>query len=187
MAIKAIYKKYFQKSKIFIYPLLDIKRGTFIIPNETYLNLNDTYSFKDMKLICLYEMSENKNINLNKEKLLKHNRLFEHIELDNDSNLFIFDFSDLTDDWQSFTDGKYSKLNEKLKRKILNYFDKNSGNYAYVKSYLYPEDFFNDYAILLNVDNEMLEKVGELCDKPDLEKETLTILINNVTELKVLK
>lgn len=103
MAIKAIYKKYFQKSKIFIYPLLDIKRGTFIIPNETYLNLNDTYSFKDMKLICLYEMSENKNINLNKEKLLKHNRLFEHIELDNDSNLFIFDFSDLTDDWQSFT------------------------------------------------------------------------------------
>ena len=163
MAIKAIYKKYFQKSKIFIYPLLDIKRGTFIIPNETYINLNDTYSFKDMKLICLYEMSENKNINLNKEKLLKHNRLFEHIELDND------------------------KLNEKLKRKILNYFDKNSGNYAYVKSYLYPEDFFNDYAILLNVDNEMLEKVGELCDKPDLEKETLTILINNLTELKVLK
>lgn len=83
--------------------------------------------------------------------------------------------------------GKYSKLNEKLKRKILNYFDKNSGNYAYVKSYLYPEDFFNDYAILLNVDNEILETVGELCDKPDLEKETLRILINNVTELKVLK
>ena len=46
---------------------------------------------------------------------------------------------------------------------------------------MYPEDFFNDYAILLNVDNEMLEKVGELCDKPDLEKETLTILINNLT------
>lgn len=187
MAIKAIYKKYFQKSKIFIYPLLDIKRGTFIIPNETYVNLNDTHSYKDMKLICLYEMSDTKNMNLNKEKLLKHNRLVEHIELDNNANLFIFDFSDLIDDWKKFINGKYSKLDEKLKRKILNYFDKNSGNYAYIKSYLYPEDFFNDYAVLLNVDNEMLEKVGELCDKPDLEKETLTILINNVTELKVLK
>jgi hypothetical protein len=47
MVINALYKKYFQKSKIFIYPLLDIKRGTQIVPSETYLAWNDLYSPED--------------------------------------------------------------------------------------------------------------------------------------------
>ena len=54
MAINSIYRKYFQKSKIFLYPLLDIKRGTSIVPEETYLSWNEEYGPEDMKLICVY-------------------------------------------------------------------------------------------------------------------------------------
>ena len=54
MVINALYKKYFQKSKIFLYPLLDIKRGTSVVPSETYLSWNDTINSEDMKLICTY-------------------------------------------------------------------------------------------------------------------------------------
>jgi hypothetical protein len=54
MAIVSIYRKYFQKSKIFLYPLLDIKRGTNIIPTDTYVSWNTGYSPEDMKLICTY-------------------------------------------------------------------------------------------------------------------------------------
>jgi hypothetical protein len=42
-----------------------------------------------------------------------------------------------------------------------------------MKSYLLPEKYFEDYAKILLVDKTMLEMVGELCGKPDIEKETL--------------
>ena len=62
-----------------------------------------------------------------------------------------------------------------LQKTILNFFDKYSGNYAYMHSYLIPEKYFNNYADLLGVDTDMIIKVGELCTKPDLDKETLIL------------
>ena len=55
MALNSVYKKYFQKSKVFIYPLLRIKRGSSVIPTETYLSWNDAYTTEDMKLVCVYQ------------------------------------------------------------------------------------------------------------------------------------
>ena len=37
--------------------------------------------------------------------------------------------------------------------------------------------------LILNVEEEFLRKVGELCNKPDLEKETLILDIANLSEL----
>ena len=59
MVIDALYTKYFQKSKIFLYPLLEIKRGTFIVPNETYISWNDKINSEDMQLICIYKPEKN--------------------------------------------------------------------------------------------------------------------------------
>ena len=42
-------------------------------------------------------------------------------------------------------------------------------------SYLIPEKYFNNYAELLDVEPEMLIQVGELCTKPDIDKETLIL------------
>ena len=42
------------------------------------------------------------------------------------------------------------------------------------------------YAKLLDVSTELLISVGELCSKPDLEKENLSIKVANLENLKIL-
>jgi hypothetical protein len=187
MVIDALYRKYFQKSKIFLYPLLDIKRGTSVVPDETFLSWNDSYSPEDMKLVCTYAVRSDKEYTLFETKvLLKHNRLIDYVKIDDDTAVFTFDFSDLECDWQCFVNGKYSQMTINTKNKILEFFDKNSGNYAYVSSYLFPEKHFETYAKLLDVDVDFLKSVGELCDKPDLNKEKLVMEVADLENLKIL-
>ena len=107
MALNALYKKYFQKSKIFLYPLLDIQRGS-IVPIETYISWNSSYNSEDMKLICVYNIKDVKNFeSFEKHVLLKHTRLCDYVRIDTDHTVFTFDFSDLEHDWNMFIDGKY--------------------------------------------------------------------------------
>ena len=73
----------------------------------------------------------------------------------------------------AYLNGKYSKFEEDSKKIILKYQSNNSGNLEYLSSFLYPEKYFDLYAQLLDVDIDLLIKVGELCDKPDFEKEKL--------------
>jgi hypothetical protein len=186
MALNALYSKYFQKSKIFLYPLLDIKRGS-IVPSETYLGWADNYNPDNMKLICVYKPQETDFYNdFEVETLLKHTRLCDFIKVDSDTSVFIFDFSDYKNDWTFFITGKYSKISDELKRKILNYFDKKSGNYTYVESYLFPEKYVKKYAEILDVPVDLLLSVGELCDKPNLEKEMLLLEVANLENIKIL-
>lgn len=187
MAINALYVKYFQKSKIFIYPLLDIKRGSPVLPIETYISWGNSYKPEDMKLICVYPTRlDNVYIQFEKNVLLTHNRICDYIKVDNENTVVTFDFSDLSDDWNYFLQGRYSKLKDKTKRMILNYFDKSGSSYTYVNSYLFPEKFFHRYAELLDVNISLLESVGELCNKPDLEKENLTIQVTNLENINIL-
>ena len=72
MALNSVYKKYFQKSKVFLYPLLGIKRGVSVVPVETYFSWDGYYNSEDMKLICVYDVRKDddyvlfeKNIFLN--------------------------------------------------------------------------------------------------------------------------
>jgi hypothetical protein len=188
MVIDALYKKYFQKSKIFIYPLLDIKRGTSVVPSETYLAWNDKVNSEDMKLVCIYQTrTDFEYVQFEKKVLLKHNRLHDYIKVNNDKLVVIFNFSDINDDWMYFLNGEYSKINISTKRKILDFFDKKSGNYAYVESYLFPEKHFETYAKILGVDVNMLISVGELCDKPDLYKEKLLIEVADLENIKIIQ
>ena len=176
MAVKSIYTKYFQKSKVFLYPLLGFKRGIKVVPSETYLAWDPFYIPEDIKLICLYHPDNSDDYNkFEKEFLMKHNRMIDVKNISDNNKLFVFDFSDYKDDWNHFITGSYSKFSTKSKDRILKFFDRNSANYVYMKSYLYPEDYFNDYASCLNVDVDTLKLVGELCNKPDIEKETFTL------------
>lgn len=187
MAITALYTKYFQKSKIFLYPLLDIKRGTSIIPEETYLGWDNTYSPEDMKLVCVYNIRTDMEYKqFEKNILLKHPRLHDYILVNDETAVFIFDFSDLKDDWFHLMEGKYSKINLDIRRKILAYFAKSSSNYAYIESYLFPDNYFKKYAELLGVSIDMLKSVGELCSKPDMEKEILLIEVTDLENLKII-
>lgn len=185
MALNSVYRKYFQKSQVFIYPLLGIKRGAAYVPKATYIawEENDTTS-EDMKLVCVYNNDGSNTFDVFvKSVLLKHSRLFGYVKADSKTSVFTFEFSDLSDDWENFLKGKYSKINLNLKAKILNFFDPQSGNYQYIKSYLHPEKFYDQYAELLNTDVELLKSVGELCTKPDLAKETLQLEIANLGDI----
>ena len=185
MALNSVYRKYFQKSQVFIYPLLGIKRGAAYVPKATYIawEENDTTS-EDMKLVCVYNNDGSNTFDVFvKSVLLKHSRLFGYVKADSKTSVFTFEFSDLSDDWENFLKGKYSKINLNLKAKILNFFDPQSGNYQYMKSYLHPEKFYDQYAELLNTDVELLKSVGELCTKPDLVKETLQLEIANLGDI----
>lgn len=189
MVIDALYVKYFQKSKIFLYPLLGIKRGTSVTPSETYVSWEEKQiCAEDKRLICLYpHRTDLEYRNFENSILLTHNRLVDYIKIDSETSAFIFNFEDLSDDWNNFMNGKYSKISEKTKRKILDFFDKRSGNYAYVESYLYPEKHFETYAKILNVDPDLLIGVGELCNVPDLEKEKLMATIADLVNIEIIK
>lgn len=184
MALNSIYRKYFQKSRVFVYPLLGIKRGSAVIPEETYLSWNNMYETEDRKLICLYPNRTDESFKLfNKNIILSHKRLLNIYKLSDTQIVFVFDFNDLKDDWTNIVNGKYSRIQPKIKNKILNFYDKNSGNYKYVESYLYPKKYFKTYADLLGTEESYLEKVGELCSLPDYEKECLTLEYANLQEI----
>lgn len=187
MVINTLYKKYFQKSKIFLYPLLGIRRGTSVVPSETYLSWNDKYSPEDMKLVCVYETRNDREYkSFEANVLLKHTRLYDYIVIDDKQSVLVFDFSDLKEDWDHLIHGRYSKLTIQTKETILNFFEKYSGNYVYIYSYLYPDKWFDRYAEILDIEKEVIEEVGELCDKPDLEKECLRITVANLENIKIL-
>jgi hypothetical protein len=185
MPVKNVYRKYFQKSKVFLYPLLNIKRGSCAVPEETYLSWNEIQP-EDAKLICVYDCRDDDEfMRFEKTILLRHNRLVDYIKT-HDKIIYTFDFSDIKEDWLFFIGGRYSKMSLKVKEKILNFFDISSSNYVYMKSYLFPEGFYSDYAKCLDVDESILREVIELCNKPDLEKETLLLETVNLENLKIL-
>jgi hypothetical protein len=187
MSIDALYMKYFQKSKIFLYPILDIKKGSSVTPIQTYLGYEGKIQPEDAKLITHYFTREDFEYkNFEKNVLFKHNRLIDFEKLDDSNTLFIFDYSDLKDDWICLINGNYSKMNVTTKRKILNHFIDNHSNHVYIESYLFPEKYQEQYALLLDVDIELIKQAGELCDKPDLEKEILTTKVLNLEKTKIL-
>ena len=187
MGMDALYTKYFQKSKIFLYPLLGIKRGTSVTPIQTYFEWEGHYTAEDMKFITVYPVRDDQEYKMfAKNVVLKHPRLHAVHNLDSSSQVFVFDFSDLKDDWFRLIDGQYSKLSMNIKRKIKDHFDKKSSSYVYIDSYLFPERYFSIYSSLLDVSEDLLREVGELCTKPDLEKEKLIQDVEELQNTKIL-
>ena len=174
--MEKLYKEYFQKSKVFLYPLLGIKKGVRFVPTQTYLSWGDKYNIDSNKLLCLYVTDkDNKNeFTLFSDKKLKTLPVFEKEHIINDYN-YLYSF-DLTlplkkRDLKKFKQGKYSEFSKKTKETIIKFFGEKGKIAEYIESYLYPEYYFEDYSELLNINQEDLEKVGELCSKPDFQKE----------------
>ncbi len=59
--MKKIYSNYFQKSKVFLYPLLGIKKGIRFVPLQTYISWGKKFPESKNKFFCLYEINK-KNI-----------------------------------------------------------------------------------------------------------------------------
>lgn len=194
MIINDLYKKYFQKSKIFMYPLLGFERGN-VVPEEVYFSIRDKYKPQDKKLVLLYDPKMNfKYESFKEDSLVNHKLLHERLEDQSGNEIFVFDMSSFASDWDLFLAGKYSQMSLEIRNKILNFFAKNSGNHIYLQSYLFPEKWFKRYAEILDVSEELLKEVGELCDIPCPNKEQLNLVLdtechnsmdNNFTEINL--
>jgi len=173
--MKKTYTSYFQKSKMFLYPLLGFEKGLEYTPKQTYIAWEGVYKPNDLKYICLYDVKVNEPyIQFVKKNILK-NKLFENtIKLSNSEFLHVFDLSLYESDIQYFLEGKYSKMSDEVKLLIETFFSSNLKMSAYTEGFLYPELYHADYAEELNVDINLIKEVHELCSLPDLEKETLT-------------
>lgn len=181
--IKSLYNEYFQKSKIFLYPALVIPRGTSVTPLETYVSWTGHYTKEDHKLICLYHLRSDQEFRaFEKMKLFGNPYFHDFYEVEDGKALYIFDYQELKTDWDKFLAGKYSSISNHLKSLIQSHYSKSKKNYVYVDSYLNPEMYYDLYSRILECDRKLLEDVGELCDVPDFDKETITI---SVKELKL--
>ena len=174
--MKKIHDKYIQKSKIFLYPALDIRRGSKIKPLQTYIAWEEFITPNDKKLICVYDILDTEDFQIFERVKLLGNRLFsEYKQTVNNQGIYIFTFENRDKDWDKFVKGKYSELSELAKSEIKKFYGTDANTYEYVMSYLYPDDYYNIYSDLLGVDINILKVVGELCAPYNKDKETLQI------------
>ncbi len=167
--IKRLYKNYFQKSYTFLYPLLGIRnKNSEMKPCHTYM-VGD--NIKNQSLICVYKLNKENWSKVKNNILLKHPYLENILDISNDTKIAIFDLSSLGDDYNRVLEGEYSKLSPQSKRLILDYYSIQSSTFVYIESFLFPKKYFTIYSELLNVEIDVLEQVGELCDAPNMFKE----------------
>lgn len=182
---KDLYTIYFQKSRMFLYPHLGIKRGSSIVPIETYMCWEGVVKPEDKKLVCLYHIRDDKEFSNFEQSKLLGNKLFEqYIDLNNGKAIYIFDFSGLyPQDYEYVTEGHYSILSLDFKKRIKDFYNNDKSTQLYVDSWLNPERYYSEYARILFDPNEddpdsretgenLLRKSVQLCKKPDIEKET---------------
>jgi hypothetical protein len=172
--MKGVYTDYFQKSKVFLYPLLRFKSGLLFVPTQTYVCWEHLITKDENKFLCEYNVGINEKFELFCNSYLKKHPLFyEYVQLDENKHLFIFDFNQYKSDFKRFLDGKYSKFSLDTKITILDFFG-NKGNISeYISLFLSPDSAHELYAKALNVSLEQIEDVFEVCSIPDLKKETL--------------
>ncbi len=175
-----LYSDYFQKSKVFLYPLQNKKKGAEFVPVQTYIMWDNHYYIQDRKLLCLYNSKRTHSFRSFEQNVIYNARLFDcHIEISEDQQLFVFDFNDLKEDYDHFIKSEYSRFSIDTKLEIGRFFRSKEEDAERIDSYLFPYDFHEVYAELLNVDIEIIESTYELCDKIDSSKETLLDIYKN--------
>jgi hypothetical protein len=172
--IKQLHSEYVQKSRIFLYPLLNISKGSEAVPLESYISWCDKFSPTECKYVCTYYLRDDAEFLRFEKNRLTGNKLFDSFyETEDSLGVYVFDFNEYIQDWNYFLKGKYSKMSKFSKEKILKFFLSNKATYHHINSYLNPEIYYEQYAKLLNVDEGLLRSVEELCSMPDMSKEVL--------------
>jgi hypothetical protein len=183
--IKSLHNSYFQKSRIFLYPLLSIPRGTSVTPINTYTAWEGKYDHTDYRLICLYHLRDDKEFKDFEKTRLFSNQYFEEFsEVEDNKGIYVFNIQDFKNDIDLFYKGQYSKFSPYCKTCILDHFVRSKKNFVHVESYLNPEMYYATYSELLECDEKILKSVGELCSIPDLEKETSKNIVQELDYLK---
>lgn len=189
--IEKIYNKYFQKSRSFLLPMLGLKKACAFMPIQSYLAWEDKYSTKDYNLILTYHVSDKYEWEKYLVETLMANELFNDYHQTDDPSIIVlsFDLNCIATDYDHVLAGRYSKLSKVLKKRIRDYYNYNSAEWAYMESFLFPDKYIPIYGKILDVEEEHIRFTGELCDLPNLDKETLKIKpdakINDVDKINM--
>jgi len=177
--IRQLNDRYFQKSTFFLYPLLKIPKG--VIPMITYLHWDSFYSLDDVVLICRYKkFIDEKQLDVEKNHLIKHIHHLDNYQLEDESVVYVFTFKSFKAVLDLFIKGKYSIFPVECKELIISFYKPESFTRAYIKSYLYPKDYYELYSKLLDIDILLLKNTVELIDVPNIEKEKLLLNIKSL-------
>lgn len=169
---------YVQKSMKFLYPLLGIKATAVVKPYQSYLSWNEEVGINDYNLIVVYDLRDDIEFKtFEKNVLLKHELFEDYKETEGNKGAYIFNLKKFKVTVYNFLRGKYSQIDENDKLTILDFYNLNKYSKEYMDSYMNPENYFSKYAELLNVSEELLKSVGELCNHFDRKKENLTLSI----------
>lgn len=167
-----VYNSYFQKSRLFLRPLLGILNKPKPERLGTYIAWDNNISLTDKKIICTYQLSNDQGYKNYERLVLFNNHLFHDFkECRNNIGVYIFNLTDYTHDWECFLKGKYSRFKETTKEKLIKYYP-NEHTKEYLKSYLYPDKYFEKYSELLDIPEKKLKAIGELCDPFNVDRET---------------
>jgi hypothetical protein len=175
--IKKPYNKYFQKSKSFLVPILGIKRDARHPFRQSYTAWEDVYTPRDQKLILTYhkkldDESWDEYLLVN----LMGSKMFNEYHDINESTIAVsFDLHCVEYDYNCFLEGKYSMMSKIVKQRVRDYYGVDSPEWVYMESFFFPSRYTKIYSMLLDVDEEHIKFTGELCDKPNLELETLKL------------
>lgn len=167
------YPDYFQKSMFFLYPLLRLnKKVNKILPKNTFLEMEGYIEPGEYKLICVFHTDDEDFFEFEQVWVSSNKQLFDKLEIgDLDVVVYVFDLSEFKEDFDLFLEGKYSKMSPEVKNKIMQFYEYGTLTYEYVKSFLYPEDYYSTYSQILSVDETLLRSNVELCSPYDSEKE----------------
>jgi len=174
--MKSVFANYFQKSKVFLYPLIDMKKNYKYTPIETYVRWENVFKLSDKKLICEYKVKPSKAFKSFQDKYIAPNKYLEDIIYITENQMVcVYDLTKYEEEFVHFIKGEYSKFKDLSKEKIFFFYREEGKKNKYIDSYLYPKAYHKLYAEDLDVDISIIEDTYELCNKPDLEKETLNV------------
>lgn len=171
-----LYRKYFQKSFTFLYPLLGFKKKVKYKPEQTYVAWDGVFNEGSRKLVCVYNREDSDQWReFEREHLICHKMLDYCLPVDENSVIYVFDFNIYKDDFDNFIKGKYSKMSKAAKQILNDYYGIHTPEWVFIESYIFPDSYFDTYAKILKIDVNELKQVGELCDIYDPEKEKCCI------------
>lgn len=177
MIIKEIYRKYFQKSSTFLYPLLGFKKGKHPKPVQTYVYWPGFPEHaSENKLFCVYKRKDTVEwAQFERDYLITHKMLHTTVALEDDQIMYVFDMTPVAEDFKAFMNGKYSQFSQSSRKILMDYYGVHTPEWVYIESYLFPDKYFKQYAQILDVEESFLKHVGELCDRYDTARETCTL------------
>jgi len=175
-------KDYIQKSRIFFYPLLGVRRGSSVTPVSTHMTWEGVYTVQDYRFIAVYHLRDDQDFKTFEDKHLLGNRFFDTFyELEDGDGAYVFDFTSEMKNYKRIVNGKYSRLEPEYKARISTFFRNHHRHHNSISSYLYPEKFHQAYADDLKVSLKLMREVVETCSLPDLKQENLEIKKKVVT------